>query len=111
MEKLTPKDNQLIALLEERIVVCDGGMGTEIQKKSLTLDDFLGCEGCNELLSISRPDIIKDIHASYFAAGADIVETDSFDSTPLVLDEYNKGKEAFKLNYEAAKIAKEVAYS
>ncbi len=109
MKILTPTDNSFIKLLDQQIIVCDGAMGTEIQKRSLTLDDFLGKEGCNELLCLSRPDVIKDIHASFFKAGADVVETNSFGSASVVLDEYEIGDKAYELNFQAAKIAKEVA--
>src|ERR1039458_9623940 len=80
----------LKALLDERILVLDGAMGTMIQQRDLTADDFGGpaLEGCNENLVLTRPDVILDIHRKYYESGADIVETDTFGSTPIVLAEY-----------------------
>ncbi|MFN8390560.1 MAG: methionine synthase [Bdellovibrionota bacterium] len=111
MELLTPKDNALIKLLHEKILVCDGAMGTEIQKHNLTLDDFDGKEGLNELLVLTRPDVIREIHASYLEAGADIIETDTFGGTDIVLDEYEMGADSYKLNFAAAALARDVANS
>ena len=111
MDLLTKKDNEFIRRLHEKIIVFDGAMGTEIQKKNLTVDDFAGDEGLNEILVVTRPDIIKDIHASYYAAGSDVVETNSFGSSSIVLDEYNQGDRAFELSKQSAVIAKEVASS
>lgn len=111
MRPLTSKEDPFIRLLQDKIVVCDGAMGTQIQLRNLTIDDFEGQEGCNELLVASRPNVIKEIHASYLAAGADIIETNSFGSTKVVLDEYGMGHRAFELNQTAAAIAKEVADS
>jgi 5-methyltetrahydrofolate--homocysteine methyltransferase len=87
----------------------DGGMGTCIQQVALTIDDFEGQEGCNEILVASRPDVIKDIHAQYFTAGADIVETNSFGATSIVLAEYDIADRAYQLNHQAASLAKAVA--
>src|SRR5229473_4367659 len=77
----------LKSLLDERILVLDGAMGTMIQQRNLVADDFGGAalEGCNENLVLTRPDVILDIHKTYFDAGADIVESDTFASTPIVL--------------------------
>lgn len=96
-------------ILNERVAVYDGAMGTSIQKVSPTFDDYWGKEGCNELLTLSRPDIIRDIHASYFEAGADVVETNSFGSSRIVLAEYEIGDQTRELNIAAAKLAREVA--
>jgi methionine synthase I (cobalamin-dependent) len=67
--------------VRERVVIYDGAMGTQIQERNPSLDDFWGKENCSEVLVLSRPDIIKDIHAAYFQAGADVVETDTFGGT------------------------------
>src|SRR5262249_60029723 len=77
----------LISALEERVLVLDGAMGTLLQSKDLKAADFggAGYEGCNEHLVLTRPDLIQQIHADYFAAGADITETNTFGGTPLVL--------------------------
>ena len=70
--------NDFLKAVQERVVVYDGAMGTSIQKFNPTLDDYWGQENCSEVLVLSRPDIISDIHAGYFEAGADIVETNTF---------------------------------
>jgi 5-methyltetrahydrofolate--homocysteine methyltransferase len=99
----------LLRAMQERVLVCDGAMGTMIQNAGLTADDFEGNDGCNELLVRTRPDVIKAIHAAYFAAGADCVETNTFGGTRLVLNEFDLGDEAYSLNRTAAELAKEVA--
>src|SRR5450432_2356086 len=96
-------------LLNERVIVYDGAMGTSIQNFAPTVDDYWGKEGCNELLVLSRPDIICDIHASYLDVGADVIETDSFGSSRIVLDEYQIGDQTRELNIAAARLAKDVA--
>src|SRR5438552_2399541 len=93
----------------ERVVIYDGAMGTNIQFRNPSVDDFWGKEGCNELLALSRPDIIKDIHTSFFAVGCDVVETNTFGATRVVLAEYDLQDKVAELNIAAAKIAKEVA--
>ena len=97
--------------LQERILVVDGAMGTAIQALDLTAEEFGGAqyEGCNEYLVVTRPDLIKGIHRGYLEAGADIVETDSFGSTPLVLAEYGLGDKAREISRAAAQIAREIA--
>ena len=111
MNLLTPKDHPLIALLAEKIVVCDGAMGTEAQRRELPLDDYEGCEGLIDILCRTKPNIIKEIHESFLNAGAEIIETNTFSSTPVVLDEYGIGAQAFEFNRLAASLAKEVASS
>jgi 5-methyltetrahydrofolate--homocysteine methyltransferase len=98
-------------LLAERILVLDGAMGTSIQTIDLTAADFGGpdLEGCNENLVLTRPDVIRGIHEGFLAAGADIVETDTFGATPLVLAEYGLADRARALNRRAAEIACEAA--
>ena len=107
--RLTPDD--LRDLMASRILVFDGAMGTQLQARDLTALDFGGeaFNGCNENLVLTRPDVIGDIHRAYYAAGADIVETNSFGSTPLVLDEYQLGSQALELNIAAARIARAVS--
>src|ERR1043166_1769816 len=87
----------------------DGAMGTMIQQKNLSAEDFGGpaLDGCNENLVLTRPDVIKDIHRQYFQAGANIVETDTFGGTPLVLAEYGLADKAIEINRRAAEIARE----
>lgn len=103
--------------LEKRILVLDGAMGTMIQTHTLEEDDFRAqrfkdhpcpLKGNNDLLSITQPEIIKDIHRAYLDAGADIVETNTFSSTSIGMADYQMESLAYELNYESAKIAKEV---
>src|SRR6185436_20570483 len=107
----SPRAKDLIGLFAERILVIDGAMGTQIQQRNLTAADFGGpdLEGCNENLVLTRPDVVREIHAAYFAAGADIVETNSFGGTPFVLNEYGLGAKAEEINEAAARIAREAA--
>jgi 5-methyltetrahydrofolate--homocysteine methyltransferase len=95
----------------ERVVIFDGGMGTGLQARGLTADDFGGpdLEGCNELLVVTRPDVIADIHAAYFEAGADVIETDTFGAFGVPLAEYDIAERSHELNLAAARLAKEVA--
>jgi len=95
--------------LSRRVLVYDGAMGTNVQKHNLTAEDFWGKEGCNELLVLSRPDVIRSIHASFFEVGCDVVETDSFGSTRIVLAEYDLQDRTRELNIAAARLAREVA--
>ena len=97
--------------LQQRVLVVDGAMGTQIQARGLGPEDFGGAdyEGCNEYLVVTRPDVIKDIHKEYLEAGADIIETNTFGATSVVLAEYDLASEARRLNREAAAIAREAA--
>jgi 5-methyltetrahydrofolate--homocysteine methyltransferase len=97
--------------VRERVVIYDGAMGTNIQVRQPSPDDFWGKEGCNELLVLSRPDIIRDIHASFFAAGCDVVETDTFGATSVVLAEYDLQDKVAEINRAAVKLAREAAAS
>ena len=110
---------QLESILNQRVLILDGAMGTMIQRHKLTEDDFRDhkdlkahkhpLKGNNDLLSITRPEIIKEIHKKYFIAGADIVETNTFSSTTIAQADYGLEKWAYQLNYQSAKLAKEVA--
>lgn len=97
--------------LEKRILIIDGAMGTMLQQAGLTPNDFGGeqYDGCNEYLNITAPHVVEWIHRSYLEAGADIIETNSFGGTPLVLNEYNLGDQAYEINRRAAEIAKKAA--
>src|SRR5437868_10258111 len=95
--------------VKERVVVYDGAMGTNIQKRNPTLDDYWGKENCSEVLVLSRPDIIRDIHADFFRVGCDIVETDTFGGTSIVLSEFDLADRVHEINLKAAQLAKEVA--
>src|SRR5258708_11491317 len=96
----------LIAALDQRVLVLDGAMGTLLQSKDLKAADFGGAEyeGCNEHLVLTRPDLIEQIHVDYFTAGADITETNTFGSTPLVLGEYGLADKAHQINLRAAQL-------
>lgn len=98
-------------LLKERILILDGAMGTMIQQANLTEADFGGAEldGCNEMLVLTRPDVISSIHEQYLAAGADIIETNTFGATSVVLAEYDIPEKAREINLAAAKLAREAA--
>jgi len=105
-------------LLKDRILVLDGAMGTMIQQYSFTEEDYRGeqfknwhvsVKGNNDMLSITQPKAIKEIHAKYFEAGADIAETNTFSSTTIAMADYEMEDYVYQLNYESAKIAKEVA--
>jgi 5-methyltetrahydrofolate--homocysteine methyltransferase len=104
--------------LEKRILIIDGAMGTMIQRYTLTEEDFRGqrfanhpCDvkGNNDLLNITRPDIIKAIHKEYLAAGADIIETNTFSTQRISMADYQMEELSYELSYEGAKIAKEAA--
>ena len=104
--------------LKERILVLDGAMGTMIQRYKLEEEDFRGellkdrpgsLKGNNDLLSLTRPDVIKEIHEAYFAAGADIAETNTFSGTSIAQADYSLEDIVYDLNYQSAKIAKEAA--
>ena len=102
-------------ILKEKILVLDGAMGTMIQRYNLTEDDFrneslkehqIPLKGNNDLLSITRPDVIREIHDAYFEAGADIAETNTFSSTAIAQADYKLEHLVYQLNYESAKISK-----
>lgn len=104
--------------LKKRILVIDGAMGTMIQRYTLSEEDFRGerfkhhahpLKGNNDLLSITRPDIIQAIHRQYLEAGADVLETNTFSSTSIAQADYRLESLAYELNFESARIAKEVA--
>ena len=95
--------------IRERVVIYDGAMGTQIQERNPSLDDLWGKENCSEVLVLSRPDMIKDIHAAYFKAGADVVETDTFNGSRIVLSEYDLQDRVHEINKRAAELAREVA--
>ena len=112
------KRRELENLLERRILILDGAMGTMIQAQGLDEDDFRGAEwrdhprdlkGCNDLLSITQPALIEQIHRRYFEAGADIVETNTFNATAISLADYGLATEAFEINRAAALAARRAA--
>ena len=105
-------------ILKERILIIDGAMGTMIQRHTLTEADFRGekfknhshtLKGNNDLLSVTRPDIIRDIHRQYLEAGADIIETNTFSGTTIAQADYHLEDHVYEINFQSARIAKEVA--
>lgn len=97
--------------LKERIIVFDGAMGTNLQVQNLSLDDFGGLrfEGCNENLLVTRPDAVEKVHAGFLEVGCDVVETNSFNGTPVDFAEYDIADKAYEMNVMAARLAKRVA--
>jgi 5-methyltetrahydrofolate--homocysteine methyltransferase len=104
-------ESRYLDLLRERVLLFDGAMGTQLQARGLTAADFGGArwEGCLDYLSLTRPDVVEDVHAAYFAAGADVVETNSFQASRVRLDEWGLGDRTLELNRAAAAIARRVA--
>jgi len=102
-------NRDFLAALRERVLIFDGAMGTMLQAANLSLDDYQGKEGCSEILCVTRPDVVKGVHAAYFEAGADAVETNSFGSSAVVLAEYDIADQVVPLNKLAAELAREVA--
>ena len=105
-------------LLQKRILVLDGAMGTMLQRYKFTEEDFRGerfaawehpLQGNNDLLSLTQPEAIAEVHRKYFAAGADIVETNTFSGTTIAMADYYMQDLVYELNYESARIAKKVA--
>lgn len=99
----------LAAALRTRTVLADGGMGTQLQGHDLTLDDFAGLEGCNEILNVTRPDVVESIHHGYLAAGAEAVETNTFGTNHAALAEYDLVDRLAELAGAAARIARRAA--
>src|SRR3954451_20105636 len=91
--------------IKEKILIIDGAMGTMLQRAQLTAEDFGGEEydGCNELLNVTRPDVILSIHEAYLNAGADIIETNTFGATSVVLAEYDVQTRTTAINRAAAR--------
>ncbi|MFE3946518.1 methionine synthase [Streptomyces sp. NPDC059118] len=95
--------------LATRVVVADGAMGTMLQAQDPSLDDFQDLEGCNEILNVTRPDIVRSVHEEYFAVGVDCVETNTFGANLAALGEYDIPERVFELSESGARIAREVA--
>ena len=113
MTNITEKSRieKLCQLMRDRVIVVDGAMGTSIQNLSLSAQDFGGeeYEGCNEYLNVTKPELVKTIHRSFLASGADIIETNSFGSTPMVLAEYDLEDQALLISRLSAEIARQAA--
>ncbi len=102
--------SKLLEALNERVLLCDGGMGSRVQ--ALTLDvekDYWGKENCTEVLNLSRPEMVREIHRGYYEAGADMVETNTFGGSPITLGEFELADKAFEINKIAATLAREAA--
>ncbi|HUC18562.1 MAG TPA: methionine synthase [Acetobacteraceae bacterium] len=100
----------LLELLENRVLLCDGAMGSRVQ--ALTLDverDFWGKENCTDVLNLSRPDLVREIHRGYFEAGADMVETNTFGGSPITLGEFGLADRTREINRIGAELAREAA--
>jgi 5-methyltetrahydrofolate--homocysteine methyltransferase len=103
-------ERDYIAATKERVVVFDGGMGATLEQFDLTQDDYGGLEGkCHEALVLNRPDVIEGVHASMLEAGAEVVETDSFQGSRLKLEEWGLGEHTHEVNVKAAEIARKAA--
>ena len=102
-------DTDLLNILAQRVVVGDGAMGTQLQAADLTLDDFRGLEGCNEILNETRPDVLETIHRAYFEAGADVVETNTFGCNLSNLGDYDIADRIRDLAHRGTVIARRVA--
>jgi methionine synthase I (cobalamin-dependent) len=112
---------EIAALLDRRILILDGAMGTQIQERKLSETDFRGPASCglghhahdlkgdNDLLSVTQPDVVRAIHDAYFAAGADIVETNTFSATSIAQADYGLAARAHEMNRAAAALARERA--
>ena len=100
-----------LEILQEKIIVFDGATGTHLQGQNLTADDFDGehLAGCNEYLVVSKPSAVENVHRDYLDAGCDVIETNSFGGTSIVLAEYGLQDRAYELNFKAAQIAKRIA--
>src|SRR6201987_1925930 len=103
-------ERDYIAAVKERVVVYDGGMGATLEQFDLTPEDYGGLAGkCHEALVLNRPDVIEGVHASMLEAGAEVVETDSFQGSRLKLEEWGLGEHTHEINRRAAEIARKVA--
>jgi 5-methyltetrahydrofolate--homocysteine methyltransferase len=104
-------ESSYLQAVSERVVIFDGAMGTNLQMAELTADDFGGpdLEGCNELLVVTRPDVVEQVHRSFYAVGCDVVETDTFGAFAPVLAEYGQGDRVRELNLAAVAIARRAA--
>ena len=95
--------------LATRVVVADGAMGTMLQAQDPTLEDFQNLEGCNEILNLTRPDIVRSVHEEYFDAGVDCVETNTFGANYAAMAEYDIPERVYELSEAGARIARETA--
>jgi 5-methyltetrahydrofolate--homocysteine methyltransferase len=100
----------LLDALRDAVLLCDGAMGSRVQGMTLDVErDYQGRENCTDVLNISRPDLVRDIHRGYFEAGADMVETNTFGGSPVTLAEFDLADRAFEINRRGAELAREAA--
>ncbi len=100
----------LLEVLQRHVLLCDGAMGSRVQALTLDIEkDYWDKENCTEVLNLSRPDLVRDIHKGYFAAGADMVQTNSFGGSPVTLAEFQLEDRAFEINRIAGELAREAA--
>jgi len=105
-------DRDYLDTVNQKVVLFDGGMGATLEQFDLTAEDYGGLEGkCHEVLTLTRPDVIEDVHTSMLDAGADVVETDSFQASRIKLDEWGYGQQTVEINRRAAEIARKAAGS
>ena len=110
MNSFEERQRALQDILDRRVLILDGGMGTMLHQVPLSIEkDYLGRQNCSEILVATRPDVIRDIHLAYFEAGADVVETDSFNGARMTLADQNLEDRTYELNYKAAQIARQAA--
>src|ERR687885_1394191 len=99
-----------LAAIRDRVVIFDGGMGATLEQFDLTQEDYGGLQGkCHEALVLNRPDVIKGVHESMVEAGAEVVETDTFQASRIKLDEWGLGEHTLEINRRAAEIARRAA--
>jgi 5-methyltetrahydrofolate--homocysteine methyltransferase len=102
----------LLDVLRERVLLCDGGTGARVQGMTLDIErDYWGRENCTDVLCLSRPDLVREIHRGYFQAGADMVETNTFGASPVTLGEFDLADRAFEINRVAGELAREAVES
>ena len=106
---LTARAAALKSAIASRVVVADGAMGTMLQAADLSLDDFQGLEGCNEILNVTRPDVVESVHDAYFAVGVDCVETNTFGANWSNLGDYGIDDRIFELAEAGARVARRSA--
>src|SRR5438309_9686218 len=110
---MAPAEKNLLEAIARGVVIFDGAMGTALQRMQLegelSVRDFDGRQGCNEILSLTRPDVIAGVHRGYLETGCDAVETNTFGASRPKLDEFDLGAKLFEVNLAAARIAREEA--
>ncbi|MCD2187510.1 methionine synthase [Actinomycetospora soli] len=105
----TPSESPFLTALHSRVLIGDGAMGTALQDQDLTLEDFQDLEGCNEILNVSRPDAVKQVHLGHLDAGADVIESNTFGTNWPNLNEYDIPERIYELSLAGTKIAREAA--